>query len=147
VNDDELITSLGVAIAPDDDLLADVIRQGIGCFCWRGIDYELAHLLEEPEETAVLMRSSDAGRHFVFVHADSTVDLAVLPKDDHCSLVGWIDPVQELEVRVLGSAGEELGSAPVDAQGRFRLVVDYVGPVRLEFSHRPVILTDWFSTR
>jgi hypothetical protein len=146
MNDQQLLEALRGVLESESGLIDDVIRLGLESYCWRGIDHELVTLLVESSEPAVAMRSSTEGRHFTFSTESTSVDVAVMPTDDHCILVGWVDPVNELDVSVFASTGEVIATAPIDDRGRFRIVLKHRGPIRLEFAHQPVVSTDWFST-
>jgi hypothetical protein len=145
MNDDALLASLKDALAPSSEELEQIISLGINSFSWRNVDVELAQLLDEESETLV-MRSTESGRHFTFASSGSTIDVAIIPKTDHSLLLGWIEPTKPyIEVSALGSDGAAIETVPVDANGRFKMVLTYKGPIRLEFSEQPKISTDWFT--
>ena len=146
MTDNELLDAIRSSLASDGRLLSDVQRLGHASLCWRDIDREVTMLLIESGESVVAMRSTSEGRHYTFSTLDTTVDVAVIPANGHVSLIGWIDPVSELDVNVVVSTGEVIATAPVDDRGRFRVVVEHRGPVRLEFTHQPLVSTEWFST-
>jgi hypothetical protein len=147
MTDDQLLAALRDAFEHEDPkLLADIVRLGVESFSWNGVDQELTTLLMESSEPAVAMRSTTQGRHFTFSTEEVSVDVGVMQQDDHCVLVGWIDPVVQFDVRVFSTNGEVVATAPVDDRGRFRIELSHRGPVRLEFARQPAIATEWFST-
>ena len=141
-NDSHLSSLLGEVLTPDPSLVRDVIALGVSCFTWHGIDRELAALQAEP---AMAMRTTERGDHYTFMAGDTAIDVACMKKVDHTVVIGWIDPIQEIDVHALSPSGETLGTAAVDETGRFRFVLTSTGPLRLEFVRLPVIVTDWFS--
>ncbi len=145
MNDEALFATLKDALAPSPTELDEIVALGVNSFSWRNVDVELAQLLEDESE-ALVMRSAESGRHFTFASSGSTIDVAVMPKVDHSLLLGWIEPAQPfIEVSALSSDGVVLESVPVDSNGRFKMVLTYKGPIRLEFSEQPKISTDWFT--
>ncbi len=144
MNDDTLLAMLKAELEPSDHEIETVVGLGVASFPWLDVDVELAKLLEEESEVLV-MRGIDTGRHFTFESVGSVIDVAVIPKGDHWQVVGWIEPIRQFEVRMLTSAGDLLGSAPLDNAGRFKLVLTHRGPIRIEFAEEATISTDWFT--
>jgi hypothetical protein len=152
MNDDQILQTLGEALAVDDAVPAEVLVAAQASFTWRTIDADLAaltydSLLDDDRLATVRGAISTGPRALTFEFGDVVVDIEVADTGSSRQLLGQVvaDGVEAVVVEQPGApAGTVLA---VDDLGRFRATGIGPGPIRLRCrlagADRPDFVTDW----
>jgi hypothetical protein len=148
--DDALLGELRSLLARTDAVPAEVTEFANAALGWRRLDAELAELLADSalEGGPALTRADGDARWLTFRTEEMTIDVQATTADGTHTLLGRIDPpLAATTVEVQGGDGETVASTTADDAGRFKLVLDRGGRIRLRVAGRgrPPVETSWLS--
>ncbi len=128
MTDDDLLATLGQALAAADPMPDHVAAGARAAFTWRTIDAELAELVFDSANELAGVRSEDVNRQVTFQAPGVEIEVMVID-DSTRRLVGQLIPPAEMDVELV--AGDVVTSQRTDHLGRFTFDLAEPGPVRL----------------
>jgi hypothetical protein len=143
MTDDELLETLGRALAAAEPVPESVQHGARAAFTWRNIDTELAQIVFDSAQELVGVRSEDVNRQVTFQAPGVEIEVMVI-EDGTRRLVGQLIPPTETDVEMV--AGDDVSSVRSDRLGRFTFDDLGPGPVRLVVLGRDgerLVQTDW----
>jgi len=152
--DAELLERLRLLFDRVDPVPPEVSEFAKAALGWRRLDADLAELLAdsalETESTALTRSASGTGRWLAFRASDLAVDVEVVTDGAKRTLLGQLAPPPPgATVEVQAADGTVAASGEADSLGRFRLVLEAGGRVRLRvLSHDAPgapVETSWVS--
>lgn len=143
--DEQLLRSVGAAIAAAEEVPASVIEAAKASFTWRTVDAELAELVfDSAAEELVGVRSTpDSTRQMTFRAPGVEIEVAILSEGSR-RIIGQLVPPQQAEIEL--RYGTETKRVQSDHLGRFALHDVPVGPISLRCifgDDASVVQTDW----
>ncbi len=152
--DAELAAELRSLLNRIDAVPPEVTKFAKAALGWRRLDADLAELLADSAletDAAALTRSEGgAGRWLTFRAADLAIDIMVETDGDASTLLGQLaPPPASAGVELQAADGTVIATVDADTLGRFRMMLDARGRVRLRVLRRDPpgvpVETSWLS--